>query len=336
GKATIDVMWEVGGQHEITATFTPDSDPSAMLESPASLYRVVDPSWHVDMVELGADALALDPATTSFTWSFGNYYLEFFQSGFTKEAIGDNVLLYPADTAAGVDNDPIGTMSDDTNAEFQFTNGMGHKDSQGNVAVDFTGIARVKSGDMLFWDFKDPQVRIGADGHGYVTAELTDSWADPDRQGVRVLVGEFETSDGPNIVTAGISTQAAGETWRHYMKPKYADHTAAGTWAADFTGSYPNEMLANMAEDGRAFWYDTGSSSDAFKPPHQMMLQYEDVEEAEEPEPDPTEPPAPQPTTPVPPEPKLPITGANSTALALLMVGVSGAGALLIRRKFAR
>ncbi len=334
GIASIKPEWKHGGSQNVSARFTADQG-GGQLTSPEVLYRVVDPVRVVDDVEVSGNTKVVDRGKLS--WSFGNYYSPFFNYGFVKHAVSGDVNVPEVDEEDG---------SAMTSAPIVFHSGVGSSDTNGNVHVKFAGTGAVTSGSELRWEFTDPEVYVGSDGHGYVTAIFTDNHADEDHRGKRVTVAEF---------TSATITEENGVTTVK-ATPMYSGHTAAGTWAADYRDAYPNSMLMHMSNLGRAFYHQTGASSDGSKQPLPLTFSYSTAPEPTPTQPAPTDPvptqPVPTdpgPTGPVPsqpvptatvtnrppasPKPLLPVTGAGGVGLLAGLAVGAGALGLVIRRR---
>lgn len=254
GKASLEVKLP-GGGHAVTASIE-NADGTKVMASEKT-YRVVDLTPLVPEITMGAAVNGVEDAT--LTWSFGNYYLDFFKSGFKKGVESGNVALKPAEEPAD------GQAA--TNQEIVFSKGTGSIDADGNGQISWTGTAFVTSGKALKWTFTDPTYTFSPTG-GYLTATFSDSMADADHNGQVVRIAEWQSvtvEDGSTMVT-------------HTVNPIFADHTAAGTWEGDFTGGFPNVMLTNMSSGGRGFWYQSGSGSDPSKPPSDLVVTYKVVE----------------------------------------------------------
>lgn len=254
GKATLEVQLP-GGGHAVTASIE-KADGTKVMASEKT-YRVVDLTPLVPVITMGHKVDDLEDAT--LTWSFGNYYLEFFKSGFKKGVESGNVTLKPAEEPAD------GQAA--TDQEIVFSKGIGSIDADGNGHILWSGSAFVTSGNALKWTFTNPAYTFSPTG-GYLTAIFSDSMADADHNGQVVRIAEWQSvtiEDGSTMVT-------------HTVNPIFADHTAAGTWSGNFTGGFPNEMLTNMGSGGRGFWYESGSSSDPSKSTSDLVVTYKVVE----------------------------------------------------------
>ncbi len=259
GAATLTTDAFVGGARQVTAVFTP-TNPAAFeaSTSAAQTFRIVDLARAIGDIEVGTPVAQIEDA--SFGWSIANYYSSFGYE-FGKEAVSGNVTVPEA---------VVGDKEFNSNRLFTFTDGTGTRDADGNAVIDFSGVARVTSGSASEWNFADPQLHVNAAGDGYVTAEFSgffriEGLAEVDYAPQRVTVATFsganaETEDGQTAFT---------------VSPIWEGQTAAGTWAGEYTGSFPNEFTSLLYSGIRSFFTQTGTTgSNLTKPVQPISVQF--------------------------------------------------------------
>ena len=253
--------WPAGGERSVTATFTPEDaeafEPSETTS--AGRYQVVDPKRVIDDIVVGDEGVR-EVGSATMDWSIANMYNSF-GYWFDKEAISGNVTVPDL-----VQGDPLYN----TQRMFTFSEGAGSQDTAGNTVVSFEGTARVTSGSANRWDFADPQVHIGPEGDGYVTAVFS---------GYFRIEGMAEYDYGPERVTiatfrdAEVTTDEDGAS-SLTVEPIWEGQADEGTWTTGSTASFPNEFTAMLYSGVRSFFYESGSSADQYKKPLPITLGY--------------------------------------------------------------
>ena len=265
GAATLTTTGFTGGAHQVKAVFTP-SNPVAYgsSESSAVTYRIVDLARVVDDIAVGAPVKTISGA--EFSWSVANYYSSIGYE-FGKQVLSGDVTI----------EDPIeGDKEYNSNRTFDFTGGTGTQDAAGNTVVEYTGEVRLTSGSASQWNFADPAVHVNAAGEGYVTAEFSgyfklEGMAEYDYEPQRVTVATF----------TGAAPETTGATTSFTVAPIWEGQTAAGTWAGEFTGSFPNEFASLLYSGIRSFFFQTGTTgANLTKPVQPISVSYE-VESAQ-------------------------------------------------------
>ncbi|MGO1628264.1 LPXTG cell wall anchor domain-containing protein [Microbacterium sp.] len=272
-------LWPAAGAREVTAVFTPEADSGyAASTSAPRTYRVVDTTRMVPDVELqgGAEAEA-DHA--SLQWTIGNIWFNNFKVGFERQAIEGDVTLpeMPAPGPGASDEE----LKEYYFRPFTFSHGSGARDAEGNRVISFDGTARLTSGSANQWNFADPEVRIGANGDGYITAEFSGFYAvgnaRQDYGPVRVTIATFSgaelEADDSGRVDASIPLNWTGQARN------------AGTWFYDYEDSFPNEFVALLNPLVAPFFARSAVATDASKAPHPVVLSFDEklVEQPEEP-----------------------------------------------------
>ncbi|WP_449282310.1 Ig-like domain repeat protein [Leucobacter sp.] len=260
GTATLTTTGFTGGAHRVTAVFTP-SNPVVYgsSESSAVTYRIVDLARVVDDIAVTAPVRTISGA--EFSWSVANYYSSVGYE-FGKQALSGDVTI----------EDPVeGDKEYNSNRTFDFTGGTGTQDAAGNTVVEYTGEVRLTSGSASQWNFADPAVHVNAAGEGYVTAEFSgyfklEGLAEYDYEPRRVTVATFT---GAEPATDGAITSFT-------VAPIWEGQAAAGTWAGEFTGSFPNEFTSLLYSGIRSFFFQTGTSgANLTKPVQPISVSYE-------------------------------------------------------------
>lgn len=244
GAATLTTSELRGGASAVTAVFTPEN---AVLHegssSAAQTFRIVDTTRAVADIAVASPAEQITGA--SFGWSVANYFSSMGYE-FGKEAIGD---------AVSVPSPVPGDKEANSNRLFTFSDGTGTRDSAGNTVIDFAGTARLTSGAASQWNFANPRLHLDAKGDGYVTAEFSgyfrlDGMGEFDYVSKRVTVATF---------TGGKLEQADGHA-QLTVTPMWEGQVAAGTWAGDFTGSFPAEFTSILHTAIRSFFFQTNTT----------------------------------------------------------------------------
>ncbi|GAB3598234.1 Ig-like domain repeat protein [Microbacterium tumbae] len=257
GAATLVTDAFTGGAHAVTATFVPED--AVLYEgssSAAQTFRIVDLARAVDDIQVGTAVEQITGA--ELEWTIANYWSP---AGyvFAKEAVSGDVTV-PGDA---------GSSEANSNRAFTFTDGTGHRDADGNTVIDFTAVARVSSGTASQWNFADPQLLIAPNGDGYITAEFSgyfriEGLAEHDYAPQRVTIATF----------TGADAATADGTTSFTVAPTWEGQTAAGTWAGEYTGSFPNEFSSLLYSGIRSFFYQSGASADANKPVKPIAVSY--------------------------------------------------------------
>lgn len=255
GTATLTSDALRGGANEVTAVFTPaDAELYEGSVSAPQTFRVVDTTRAVADITVGAPVEKITGA--NFGWSIANYFSSFGYA-FGKEAVGDNVTV-PAEIP--------GDKEANSNRLFTFSNGTGTRDAAGNSVIEFTGAARLTSGEASEWNFAQPQVHLNAAGDGYVTAEFS---------GYFKLAGLGEFDYEPKRVTVATFTggqlQQTDGLAQLTVAPMWEGQVAAGTWAGEFTGSFPAEFTSLLHSGIRSFFYQTGTTGANLTKPAQPI-----------------------------------------------------------------
>lgn len=236
GVASFQTADLAAGGYSFVAVFRP-ADQSAFAtsegEAPASGGMRPSP-FHFSVVdtdapepyEPGAGAQSVAD-NASATWDWSVY-----SAGWTKTGTGD------AATTSGT--------------SFTLTNGDVTADA-GGVKIQFTGtLTNSAYGGMVTLSIGDPALHIAADGTGVWTATVNGG-------SDRVVVGTFSNAG----VTVGGQNDLSGA---NAIALDYAGATAQGTWSAGSAGAWPNGYIMALDPATRAFFYDSGSSSDGTKP----------------------------------------------------------------------
>jgi hypothetical protein len=259
GVATLTTTGFAGGAHQVKAVFTP-SNPVVYgpSESTSVTYRIVDLARVVDDIAVGAPVKSISGA--EFSWSVANYYSSIGYE-FGKQVLSGDVTI----------EDPIeGDKEYNSNRTFDFTGGTGTQDAAGNTVIEYTGAVRLTSGSASQWNFQDPAVHLNAAGDGYVTAEFS---------GYFKIEGMAEYDYAPQRVTVATFTGAALETndatTSLTATPIWEGQTAAGTWAGQYTGSFPNEFTSLLYSGIRSFFFQTDTAgANLTKPVQPISVSY--------------------------------------------------------------
>lgn len=265
GVATVTTDVLTGGAHQVRAVFTAANEEGAFdtfsgSESAEQTFRIVDPARVIDDIEVGATAKLITGG--QLEWTVANYVS--LGTGPAKSVLGGDVVLaeLPEDADA----------TDRANQAFLFSGGTGVEDAAGNRIVEFDGEVRLTSGSIPEWNFRQPHVHVNAAGEGYVTAIVDGVYRGS------ILDGE-DVAYGPVRVTVATFTGASpatadGET-SFTVTPIWEDQTAAGTWAGEFTGSFPNEFVQHLHSGIRGFFIQSGTTgSNLTKPVLPLALAY--------------------------------------------------------------
>ncbi|TCK46454.1 Ig-like domain-containing protein, partial [Leucobacter luti] len=268
GSATVTVetaAWPAAGLRQVTAQFRP-SDPNAFAaaQSPARAYRVVDTARAVPDVALsGASAATIGDA--QLEWTIANIWFSNFEVGFEREVLAGPVTLPEAS---------VGTTIPEKQAyffrPFTFTSGSGARDQAGNRVISFAGSVRLTSGSANRWDFSDPQVHIGANGEGYITAEFSGTYLlgaqefpiAPTRVTIATFTGAKLQPDSAGVVSAEIVLNWSGQAG------------APGTWAHEYADSFPNEFVSLLHPAINLFFARSSVATDSSKIPHPITLSF--------------------------------------------------------------
>ncbi|MGO1769974.1 MAG: Ig-like domain-containing protein [Microbacterium sp.] len=270
GVAVIETdAWAGSGEREVTAHFVPDGDAYAPSESKPMSYRVVDTTRAVPDVAVGDAEGRIDEA--SFDWTIVNIWFSNFAVGFERDVVSGDVTL-PEATPGTTVEEKMAYFS----RPFTFQDGEGRTDADGNTVVSFSGAARLTSGTANEWVFTDPEIRLDADGDGYITAEFSGFYR----------LGAHDQAYGPTRVTIATFTGAERATSSDGVTtvetPLAWDGQArgVGTWANGFDASFPNEFVALLNPAVNLFFAASGVATDSSKEPLPITLTYREEEQA--------------------------------------------------------
>ncbi|GAB3598241.1 hypothetical protein GCM10027408_13410 [Microbacterium tumbae] len=264
GRAAIETeAWGGPGERSVTARFLPDSEAHRASESAAMTYRIVDTARMVPEAAVG-DASA-EIVDASLDWTIANIWFSNFSVGFEREVLSGDVTL-PASSPGGTLEELRAYYS----RPFTFHGGSGTRDAGGDALLAFRGSVQLTSGSANRWVFTDPEVLLGADGSGYVTAEFSGYYRlgslDQSYGPVRVAIATFSDAvadrgeDGDVAVRAPLNWegQANGQ----------------GTWAPGFDASFPNEFVALLNPGINLFFAASGVATDSSKAPLPLAISY--------------------------------------------------------------
>ncbi len=268
GHGELDTAaWPSGGARLITATFTPEPGTGwAASTSEAQTYRVVDLMRMVPDIEVSEPVATVSDA--SLDWTIANIWFSNFSVGFEREVVGGAVSLESMHPGTTIEEKQRYYFR-----PFTFSNGTGARDAAGNRVMQFSGTARLSSGSGNRWDFADPRLHLNANGDGYVTAEFSGFYDIGVRQDYaprRVTIATF-TGAEVDMNADGRSESRIALSWD-------GQAGAAGTWAAHFDASFPNEFVALLNPAINLFFASSGVATDASKRPHDLRLSFTERE----------------------------------------------------------
>ncbi|MGO1801832.1 MAG: Ig-like domain-containing protein [Microbacteriaceae bacterium] len=264
GRAAIETDdWAGSGARSVTARFLPDSSTHLPSASASMTYRVVDTDRMVPDVVVGEPVAEITGATLD--WSIANIWFSNFSVGFERQVLSGDITLPESSPGSTLDE-----LRAYYSRPFTFHGGIGSTDAAGASTISFSGSAQLTSGSANTWVFTDPQVLIGADGDGYITAEFSGFYR----------IGSLDQAYGPVRVAiatfSGATSHPGADGTTVLQTPLNWEGQAggAGTWANGFDSSFPNEFVALLNPGINLFFAGSGVSTDSSKEPLPITLSY--------------------------------------------------------------
>jgi len=223
-------------------------------------------------------------------------------------AAGSQVETTPTYATRGAHVNTSGLGNNGGRQIVRISAGTGVLQDDGSAVINWTGAFSVNFyGSLVPFTLADPVLSVDASGNGTLKADLSGFGSDindPDNRHPLTPVGDVTvaTFSGVQLATSGTTE----------ITPNYASvavslpggeqaQVTTGSW-----GAWPQPFVDFQLQTGLgSYWYTSGSSADAYKPPYPFTVTPGSAQvilpPTPSPPPAPTPPPTPTVTTPPPP-----------------------------------